>query len=259
LITKIAEDDDYLLNELSECNVKVLSFKSNHTTTFKNIYSDNIDTREQIVEAIAEPFEAYNLSDIYAKIFHLGPLTKYDIPADVIEYIASKTMRVSLDVQGLLREVEDGHVKLSSYPEKKKILRYVDILKADATEIKLLAGIDDIEIAAKRLSKDYDISEIIVTLGSKGSLIYFEGNYHYIPAFLPDKIVDPTGCGDTYIAGYISQRLVNSDVVYAGMFASVVAGLKIGVSGGFKYCKEDVLEYMEKFCLSEYSIYAKLE
>jgi adenosine kinase len=41
------------------------------------------------------------------------------------------------------------------------------------------------------------------TLGADGSNIYADGQVHHIPAFPPERIVDPTGAGDAYRAGLL--------------------------------------------------------
>jgi sugar/nucleoside kinase (ribokinase family) len=84
------------------------------------------------------------------------------------------------------------------------------------------------------------VSEVIVTLGSKGSLIYTGGVFYEIPAYTPDQVVDATGCGDTYMAGYLYKRARNFDCVEAGKFGAAMATLKIESSGPFTGSFEDV-------------------
>jgi len=81
---------------------------------------------------------------------------------------------------------------------------------------------------------DLGVNEVIVTLGSKGSLIYTGGVFYEIPAYKPDQVVDATGCGDTYMAGYLYMRSKNFDCVEAGKFGAAMATLKIESSGPFK-------------------------
>ncbi len=46
------------------------------------------------------------------------------------------------------------------------------------------------------------VDVMIVTHGSKGSTLFTEGEEIKIPAYRPDKVVDPTGAGDAYRAGF---------------------------------------------------------
>ena len=184
------------------------------------------------------------LPDITARVFHLGPLTDGDIPLEIFEHL-SKKGNVALDVQGYLRKIEAGKVVDHEWEWMDQGLGYVDILKMDAREARILMGTEDLDLeaTAAQLSA-YGIAEILINLGSLGSLIYSDGKCHTIPAYPPRKTVDPTGCGDTYMAGYIYQRLKLTGVAEAGSFAAAVAALKLEQSGPFRGTESDVRDLM---------------
>ena len=48
------------------------------------------------------------------------------------------------------------------------------------------------------------VKEIIVTNGSKGSTIFINNEVYNIPAYPTNNLIDPTGAGDTYLAGYMT-------------------------------------------------------
>ena len=77
--------------------------------------------------------------------------------------------------------------------------------------------------------------EIILTLGSKGSLIYSakENNFYEINPIKPTKIIDPVGCGDTYIASYLYARSNHYCIEDAGNFAAKIASHKLGQKGAY--------------------------
>jgi sugar/nucleoside kinase (ribokinase family) len=202
-----------------------------------------MDFRIQNVKCVAQPFTPEDIPDISAQIFHLGPLTKEDITLEILKLL-SKKAKISLDIQGFLRTIEKGEVKSVDWEEKEEGLAYVNILKTDATEAKILSGENNIKKAAVKLST-YGIDEIIVTLGSKGSLIYSKKEFYFIQSFPPRKIVDATGCGDTYMAGYIYKRLRSSDIYESGRFAAATASLKLEESGPFKGSEEDVQNFLK--------------
>ena len=66
----------------------------------------------------------------------------------------------------------------------------------------------------------YGPEEFIITFNSKGSLIYCKSKFYRIPSFMPKNHVDRTGCGDTYLAGYLYQRIHGIDITKAGEFAA---------------------------------------
>ncbi len=243
LITKCAEKDKDLLNDLIKDNISIFYQGSQQTTVFENIYLENRDFRCQNVHCIAQPFTLKDIPNISAKIYHLGPLTKEDIPLEIIKYI-SKKGKISLDIQGFLRKIENSEVKSIDWEEKDEGLTYVNILKADEMEAKILSEEDNIKKAAVKLSA-YGIDEIIITLGSKGALIYYQKKFYSIPSFAPKKIVDATGCGDTYIAGYIYKRLQSHDIKESGRFAAAMTSLKLEKFGAFQGSEEEVKNFLE--------------
>ena len=53
---------------------------------------------------------------------------------------------------------------------------------------------------------------VIVTDGEKGSYGYFNSEVYFQEAIKPEKILDTTGAGDVYTAGFIAQYLRSKDV-----------------------------------------------
>ncbi|HEY0176368.1 MAG TPA: ribokinase, partial [Pedobacter sp.] len=105
LVTAIAGTEMHFVRDLETNGLEVIVFPSAKTVYFENIYSANLDHRTQRVLQEADAFTPAQLSDIKAKIFHLGPLLAHDIPVELIRELSLRS-KVSLDVQGYLREVK---------------------------------------------------------------------------------------------------------------------------------------------------------
>jgi adenosine kinase len=75
------------------------------------------------------------------------------------------------------------------------------------------------------------VEVLIVTGGSRGSVIYHDGRRHDIPVATPKAVVDPTGCGDAYRAGLIYGRMHGMDWETTGRVASLMGALKIEKHG----------------------------
>lgn len=243
LITKIGESDKGLLDDLAKGKFPFFAKHSRKTTVFENFYGHHIEKREQKVRAVADPFTLEDVSSIHSKHYHIGPLTKCDIPIAVLEQIA-KMGTLSLDVQGCLRKIESAAVTLADWEEKERGRPFVNILKADENEARILTGKDEAKEAAIDISA-YDVNEVIITLGSRGSMIYTKGHFHSIPAFSPRRCTDVTGCGDTYMAGYLYKRARSAGVKKAGLFAAAMATLKLERFGPFNGTEEKVDKFLE--------------
>ncbi len=241
IITKAAKDDaDEILGKLREIGVKIYCSASGVTTVFENEYSGNaLEFRNQKVQSIAAAFDPRDLGPVRAKTFHLGPLTNGEMSVGFLEAVSERGGRVFLDVQGFLRKIEDGKVRLVDWPDKREALAHVDVLKVNLAEAQILSGEEDSERAARKLA-ELGPEEVILTCGSKGSLVFAGGHLYDIPAYPPRIVTDPTGCGDSYGAGYIFHRLRSDDIGAAGRFAAALATLNLECRGPFWGDAQDV-------------------
>jgi sugar/nucleoside kinase (ribokinase family) len=80
----------------------------------------------------------------------------------------------------------------------------VDVLFANEDEALLLASATDLDGALAKLSPL--VSTLIVTRGAAGALGIERGNRVEIPAAPVDKVVDTTGAGDLFAAGFLAAR-----------------------------------------------------
>ncbi|OCW92432.1 ribokinase [Macellibacteroides sp. HH-ZS] len=243
LVTAIAESEMAVANDLQSKGIDVKVMPSKHSVYFENIYGENQDNRTQRVLAKADPFTVDYLEDIDARIYHLGSLLADDFSLDVIRFLSQKGL-VSVDSQGYLREVREQNVYAVDWPEKKEALKYIHFLKANEHEMEVLTGYDDVAMAAKQLY-DWGVKEVLITLGSMGSVIYDGTTFHKIPAYKPKEVVDATGCGDTYMTGYLYKRAKGAVIEEAGRFAAAMSTLKIECLGPFKGTKEDIEHCLE--------------
>lgn len=237
LVTSLAPSEYSSVDELTGKGLNVEIIPSKKTVYFENSYGINQNNRTQRVLAKADPFTVEKIQHIEAKIFHLGSLLSDDFSLDVIKYLSKKGI-LSVDAQGYLREVRGENVYPIDWCEKKEALKYVHILKVNEHEAKVLTGLDDYQAAARQLA-EWGVKEVLLTLGSEGSIIYAENSFYYIPAYPPKEVVDATGCGDTYMLGYLYMR--NKGVSYeeVGCFAAALSTVKLEKSGPFSGTEED--------------------
>lgn len=245
LVTALGAEEQYIVSDLRSQGTEVTVLPSRKTVCFENIYpSENQDHRIQRVSQMADPFDAADFTDIQAKYFHLGPLLAGDIPVSLIKALSEKG-KVALDVQGYLRKVEHESVLPVDWHEKREGLRFVSILKANESEMEVLTGCKEVRQGAKILA-EWGVKEVIITLGSKGSVILCDDRFYDIPAYVPaTTVVDATGCGDTYMAGYLYQHIKGAGLQDAGEFAAAMATLKIEGSGPFKGTGKQVSAFLK--------------
>ncbi|MGN0054240.1 MAG: PfkB family carbohydrate kinase [Bacteroides sp.] len=232
LVTALADSDLHVVDEMRQEGIEVKALHSTHSVCFENIYGANTNERKQRVTAKADPFTPESLADVKADIIHLGSLLADDFSLEVIKSLSTQG-QLSVDVQGFLRKVENEQVLPIDWTEKREALRYIHTLKANEGEMEVLTQCSDPHEAALRIA-DWGVKEVLLTLGDKGSLIYAGGQFYDIPAYPTLNIVDATGCGDTYMVGYLYMRNRGASYQEAGCFAAAMCTLKLQSHGPFK-------------------------
>lgn len=94
------------------------------------------------------------------------------------------------------------------------------------------------------------VRALIVTRGGEGSHIYADGVRHEIPVARPQRISDPTGCGDAYRAGLLYGLQNGLDWPTTGRVASLMGSIKIEQHGtqNHRFGKEEfAARYRETF------------
>ncbi|MDO5553314.1 MAG: PfkB family carbohydrate kinase [Planctomycetia bacterium] len=89
------------------------------------------------------------------------------------------------------------------------LLRRIDGLILNDSEVKLLTGETNLIRAGKRIL-DQGPRMVIIKKGEHGALYLTQDGIFMIPAYPTDRLVDPTGAGDTF-AGALSGYLAASD------------------------------------------------
>lgn len=238
LITALAPSEYKAVEDLRAKGIQVEVLPSRKTVYFENIYGENQDDRKQRVLAKADPFTVEELKDEEAKFFHLGSLLSDDFSLDVVKLLSGKG-KLAVDAQGYLREVRGEQVYPTDWKDKREALKYIDILKVNEHEAEVLTGFKDFKQAALQLA-EWGVKEVLLTLGSLGSIIYAEGTFYKIPAYPAKNVVDATGCGDTYSMGYLYMRNKGASYEEAGCFAAALSTIKLEKSGPFSGTEEQV-------------------
>lgn len=243
LVTALAEEDHAAADDIAHEGIEVKLVPTSHSHNFENIYGNNPNERRQRVTAQADPFRIEDLKDVQADIIHLGTLLADDFSLEVIKHLASRST-LAADVQGFLRKVENEKVFAVDWAEKKEALKYIHTLKANESEMEVLTGYSEPHEAALLIA-DWGVKTVLLTLGDKGSLIYSKGQFYDIPAYPTLQVVDATGCGDTYMAGYLYKRSHGASHQEAGCFAAAMCTIKLQSHGPFNGTEKAINEIVK--------------
>ncbi|HEY7989767.1 MAG TPA: adenosine kinase [Stellaceae bacterium] len=101
------------------------------------------------------------------------------------------------------------------------VANHVDILFANESEICSLYEVNDFEDAVNRVRGNADIA--VLTRSEQGSVVVTRDREHRIPVHKADSVVDSTGAGDLYAAGFLYGLTNGKDLVTSGKLGSLAA------------------------------------
>ncbi len=87
----------------------------------------------------------------------------------------------------------------------------IDILFANEVEITSLAERNDFDEAVTLIADQ--VETLVVTRSEAGAIAVQQGNRYSVPAAAVDRVLDTTGAGDLFAAGFLAGRIAGHDPV----------------------------------------------
>lgn len=112
---------------------------------------------------------------------------------------------------------------------------YVNILMANEDEARAFTGHQAEKEALEALACKADIA--VLKQGARGSSIWHDGKIYKIGPFANGRIVDTTGAGDLWAAGFLHGLVNGYSIAHSG---------KIGSACGFEVCRVDGADIPEE-------------
>jgi sugar/nucleoside kinase (ribokinase family) len=135
-----------------------------------------------------------------------------------------------------------------------RILKRVDIYVANDQEARDLSGENSL-IKAARCLHSLGPEMILLKKGKHGVLFYCDKFIFSLPAYPVDKVVDPTGAGDTFAGGFMGylctrEKLNEANLKTAIVYGTVAASFNVegfGVAKTAGLCLRDLENRICKF------------
>ncbi|RKX25567.1 MAG: ribokinase [Candidatus Zixiibacteriota bacterium] len=231
LIGAIGDDfkNDFV-SQLDNLDIESVIVDSEQSGGFSLIYYDNFGNRT--LDLLGRAAGVGHIDpELYkdSKAILIGPILG-EVSFDEIKKIRENYDGYFFcDPQGLLRNADENrriyHEKVDGIED---VLGQFTVVKPNELEGKVLTGIDCREnpYKAAEIIKGWGPEIVVVTLAELGSVIYDGREFIDIPPY-EINLLDSTGAGDTYMAGFTFEYLRTGDLRRAGCFASCVSSIMI--------------------------------
>ena len=205
--------------------------------------------RKLQVEPTTYEHIAPHLADADATIFNFGNIDDID-PAAIKQVKENSKALVYVDVHRKpFGADEQGNMYARGWPGWENYLRYADVVQMDKNECEALFGttlitLGDVTRCARNIL-DAGAGQAMITLGSKGLVVAHRTPsyvYLHVPV-VPAAVVDTTGCGDAFAAGYLVGFHETKSLHHAVKLGSVLAALNAEFVG---YMQHVTRKHIEK-------------
>jgi sugar/nucleoside kinase (ribokinase family) len=250
LVAVIGRDFPYkyirLLKEKG-INLDSLSKASGDTFHWKGIYEGDLNTAHTLKThlGVLSDFQP-KITDAQKKIRHIF-LANVDphIQRHLLERISSPCL-VGLDSMNYwIRHSPKALLK---------ILKKIDIFVANDQEVRQLSGETNLVKAAKYIYT-HDVKMVLIKKGEHGVLFFSKDFIFTLPAYPVEKVIDPTGAGDSFAGGFMgylakAKKINAKNIKKALAYGTVAASFNVegfGVERTARLKLEDIEKRLMNF------------
>ncbi|HUF32157.1 MAG TPA: adenosine kinase [Acidimicrobiales bacterium] len=146
-------------------------------------------------------------------LFDKGPAREAFARAAAVAHAAGREVALTLSDSFCVERARSAFRQL--------VVDEIDVLFANAAEIRLLYETDDLEAAIGQAADT--CRTVVVTRSAEGSTVIVGGERHDIEADPVAKVVDTTGAGDLYAAGFLYGHTRGMEPQRCGRLGSMAA------------------------------------
>src|SRR5574341_882505 len=231
--------------------IKVKQKNNSVTLTYKNSQH-----REEILEGGVPTLEFDQVKPfLNVDYLLINFISGWDIKLEALQKMRKESQaKIYLDLHSLTLGIDDKGRRFLKKPENwEEYVACADYLQLNQTELETILGKKikraDLAETSSQLGK-LGPEMVLVTLSDNGCHLTYrsvdnENVYNELVSKPVSPVVDTTGCGDVFGAGFLAKLFATNDPVQAADFANYVAGLKATFSGlgGLRYFTPLDLEF----------------
>ncbi|WOO88043.1 carbohydrate kinase [Mollicutes bacterium LVI A0039] len=224
----------FLKREMDKYHIDTtyLQLLDQHFTSFAHVSIDETGERDFIFNRGADA--QFTLQDIDLEKFdgfHFASATAFlgnhlnEAYDQILEYASNHNKFISFDAN--YRDALFGSNQEVFIQKCKMYIEKAHLIKLSEEELLLISGITDVTEAGTSLSLT-TAGYIVVTLGSEGSILFYNGKHVHIPTIKVDKVIDTTGAGDAFIGCLVAQAINVTQLNCETLIPLIATASKVG-------------------------------
>lgn len=182
---------------------------------------DTLDTQLNVFADFATQLTAEQRRNPYLFLANIDP----ELQLNVIRQMERRPKLIALDSMNFWIE--------SKRDALAEAIGSVDALFMEESEVRDFSGEGNLVKAARRILS-MGPSVVVVKQGAHGALLFTGDSIFAAPAYPLERVVDPTGAGDCFAAGFMGYIAATHDATPAGYRRATVLGSTLG-----SFCVED--------------------
>ena len=225
VVAVVGEDfrpEDTRLLRSHEVDISGLERRAGKTFRWSGLYGaedvntrDTLETRLNVFADFAPELSPRHRRQTYLFLANIAP----ELQLRVLDQMETRPTLVALDTMDFWIEGSGGSLR--------RVVEAVDVLFMDEGEVRSFAGEANLVRAARRVVT-MGPSALIVKRGEHGVLLFRDGTAFSAPAFPLERVVDPTGAGDSFAGGFMGYLAATGDLSVEGFRRAAVVGSVMG-------------------------------
>lgn len=172
---------------------------------------ETLDTQLNVFEQFDPNLPASYRDSDYIFLANIMP----SLQRKVLDQITSPKL-VAIDTMNFW--INDQHIDTLT-----DVLKRSSVVFVNDEEARLLSGEHNLVKAAKAVRK-IGVENVIIKRGDAGALLFDEAGTFWAPALPLEKVVDPTGAGDSFAGGFMSYLAKTDDISPANLRRAMIVG-----------------------------------
>jgi sugar/nucleoside kinase (ribokinase family) len=244
-VVRMSPADQQILDPMREAGVHTYLIPSSVTTYSRVLHeSKNVDERRLTLVRSAGLITVEQVPVLSSRCVHLAGISDSEFDLGLMRGLKARGYSLSVDMQSFVRQVNPStrEIAFADVTHKEAIVGWMDKVKLDVVEARILTGTDHLERAAVMVEQ-WGCPEVMIT-HAEGVLARVDGETFY-QRFSNSSVVGRTGRGDTTFAAYLAWRLDHGPEESL-RFAAALVSIKMERPGPFQGTLEQVLERVRK-------------